>query len=91
MVVVGVVMVGWVDDEEDDDKEKVDKTKGEDNSSSDEEEEEDKEGGEEERGLIRVNLANNAIGDKGAAALADALKVDLWIQGILLIHHITIK
>lgn len=35
----------------------------------------------QEPGLMCVNIANNEISDKGAIALADSLKVDLWIKG----------
>lgn len=36
----------------------------------------------EETGLTRISLAHNSIADKGALALAEALKFDKWITGL---------
>ncbi len=41
----------------------------------------DKEEKKKVGGLTRIVLRENRIGDKGAIALASALKMDMWITG----------
>ena len=40
-------------------------------------------------GLRRIDLSQNTlIGDRGAKIIADALKDDMWIKGISLVHSL---
>ena len=43
---------------------------------------------QKETGLTQIILANNCISDKGAVALAEALKLDAWIKGLSLLSYL---